>query len=85
LLVAVTFLGLIIIWLTNKPGMVFKVATTGYNFALAFSAWHTLVVNTVLLPKELRPGWFQRCGLVFAGVFFLSLGIMAALKLAGAV
>jgi len=85
LLVAVTFLGLIIIWLTNKPGVVFKVATTGYNFALAFSAWHTLVVNTVLLPKELRPGWFQRLGLIFAGVFFLSLGIMAALKLAGMV
>jgi hypothetical protein len=84
-LVAVTFLGLIIIWLTSKPGMVFKVATTGYNFAFAFSAWHTLFVNTVLLPKELRPGWFQRIGLIFAGVFFLSLGIMAALRLMGAV
>ena len=45
-----------IIWITDKPGMVFKVATTGYNFALAFSAWHTIAVNTVLLPKELRPG-----------------------------
>jgi hypothetical protein len=42
-------------------------------------------VNTVLLPKELRPGWFQRIGLVLAGIFFLSLGIMSALKLAGVV
>jgi hypothetical protein len=85
LLVSVTMLGLVIIWVTDKPGMVFKVATTGYNFALAFSAWHTIAVNTFLLPKELRPGWFQRIGLVLAGCFFLSLGVMSALKLAGVV
>jgi hypothetical protein len=85
LLVTVTLLGLIIIWITDKPGMVFKVATTGYNFALAFSAWHTIFVNTVLLPKELRPGWFQRTGLALGGAFFLSLGVMSALKLAGIV
>lgn len=85
LLIAVTLLGLVIIWITNKPGVVFKFATTGYNFALAFSAWHTIVVNTVLLPKELRPGWFQRIGLALAGCFFLSLGVMSALKLAGIV
>ncbi len=85
LLVTVTLLGLVIIWITDKPGMVFKVATTGYNFALAFSAWHTIAVNTVLLPKELRPGWGQRIGLVLAGCFFLSLGTMSALKLAGVV
>ena len=85
LLVSVTLLGLIIIWLTDKPGMVFKVATTGYNFALAFSAWHTIAVNTFLLPRELRPGWLQRIGLVLAGCFFLSLGVMSALRLAGVV
>jgi hypothetical protein len=85
LLVTVTLLGLVIIWITDKPGMVFKVATTGYNFALAFSAWHTIFVNTVLLPKELRPAWFQRIGLALGGAFFLSLGIMSALKLAGIV
>ncbi len=78
-------LGLIIIWATEKPGFVFKMATTGYNFALAFSAWHTIVVNSVLLPKELRPGWWQRLGLFLGGCFFLSLGIMSALKLAGVV
>jgi hypothetical protein len=81
-LMTLAALGLIIIWVTEKPGFVFKLATTGYNFALAFSAWHTLVVNTVLLPKELRPGWWQRVGLVLGGCFFLSLGVMSALKLA---
>jgi hypothetical protein len=74
-------LGLIIVWTTEKPGFIFKLSTTGYNFAFAISAWHTLFVNTVLLPKELRPGWAQRTGLVLAGVFFLTLGIVSALKL----
>jgi hypothetical protein len=81
LLVYVT-LGLLIIWVYEKPGFIFELSTTGYNFAFAFSAWHTLAVNTLLLPKELRPGWPQRIGLVLAGLFFLSLGLMAALKLA---
>jgi hypothetical protein len=75
-------LGVVIIWLTEKPGFVFKAATTGYNFALAFSAWHTIAVNTVLMPKELRPGWLPRIGLVLAGVFFSGLGAMSAWQLA---
>jgi hypothetical protein len=84
-LMTLTCCGLMIIWATEKPGFVFKLATTGYNFALAFSAWHTLAVNTVLLPKELRPGFFPRLGLVLGGCFFISLGVMSALKLAGVV
>jgi hypothetical protein len=35
-------------------------------------------VNTVLLPRELRPNWFVRCGLVFGGLFFALLGIIAS-------
>jgi hypothetical protein len=84
-LMTLAALGLVIIWLTEKPGFVFKLATTGYNFALAFSAWHTLVVNSVLLPKPLRPNIWSRIGLVLGGCFFITLGIMSALKLAGVV
>ncbi|MEX2172743.1 MAG: Nramp family divalent metal transporter [Pirellulaceae bacterium] len=84
-LMVFTACGLAIIWATEKPGFVFKVATTGYNFALAFSSWHTLVVNTWLLPPELRPGWAKRIALILGGCFFLSLGVMSALKLAGVV
>ncbi len=85
LLVIYTACGIVIIWITETPGFIFKLATTGYNFAFAFSAWHTLAINTLLMPKELRPGWGQRIGLVLAGVFFLSLGVMSVLKLAGVV
>src|SRR5205807_9139527 len=84
-LMALTVLGLAIIWATEKPGFVFELATTGYNFAFAFSSWHTLVVNSVLLPKPLRPGWTQRAGLVLAGCLFLAPGVMAARRLAGVV
>ena len=77
--------GLTVIWITEKPGFVFKLATTGYNFALAFSSWHTIAVNTILLPKELRPGWAPRIGLALGGCFFLFLGVMSAMKLAGIV
>jgi hypothetical protein len=85
LLIIYTACGIVIIWVTETPGFIFKLATTGYNFAFAFSAWHTLAINTLLMPKQLRPGWGQRIGLVLAGVFFLSLGVMSVLKLAGVV
>lgn len=75
--------GFIILWVTEKPGFVFKLSTTGYNFAFAFSAWHTIAVNSLLLPRELRPAWWIRVGLVLAGCFFTFLGVMASLKLAG--
>jgi hypothetical protein len=75
--------GLAIIWGTETPLGVFKWATTGYNFAFAFSAWHTIAVNTILLPRELRPGWAQRFGLFLAGLFFFSLGTISVLQQTG--
>jgi hypothetical protein len=72
---------LTIFWLVDKPSFVFRLATTGYNFALAFSAWHTAVINTVLLPRELRPTKLRRIGLVAAGCFFSFLGVMSSLQL----
>jgi hypothetical protein len=75
--------GLLILWLLDKPSFIFKVATTGYNFAFAFSAWHTIAINTILLPKPLRPGWISRIGLFLAGCFFTCLGVMSSLQLVG--
>ena len=72
-------LGTIIIWAIENPGNVFKIATTGYNFAFAFSCWHTLAVNTKLLPRELRPNGWIRAGLLIGGCYFVFLGVMAVL------
>ena len=71
--------GIIMLWL-NKPTQLIKIATLGYNFALGFSCFHTIAINTILLPRELRPGWFVRIGLVLSGTFFTLLGTAAAYK-----
>jgi hypothetical protein len=46
------------------------------NFALGFSCWHTLRVNTTLLPLELRPRWAARVGLALAGAYFFMLALL---------
>ncbi len=72
-------LGGTMLWL-NRPTTLIKIATIGYNFALGFSAWHTLALNIVLLPRPLRPAWPIRVGLVLAGLYFLMLGFVSTLK-----
>jgi hypothetical protein len=54
-----------------------------YNAALGFSCWHVLAVNCVLLPRELRPNWLLRIGLVLGGIYFTALSAVATLKLLG--
>ena len=81
-LVAYTAFGLAMLWL-NKPAELIKWATLGFNFALGFSCWHTLAVNALLLPRELRPGWFMRIALILGGVFFLALGVLTTLNQLG--
>ena len=69
---------LVMLWL-NKPAELIKWATLGYNFALGFSCWHTLVINRVLLPRELRPGWFPTACLIVGGIYFWLLGTVTLL------
>ena len=77
--------GLVLILVLEKPGFVFKLSTTGYNFAFAMSCWHTAVLNSILLPVPLRPHWLIRVGMFLGGCCFLFIGIMAALQLSGVV
>ncbi len=85
-LLAYTICCLSIIWLAgSKPSKVFQLATTGYNFAFAFSCWHTIVINVKLLPRELRPSMTIRVLMVLGGVYFSFLGVMGVLKFAGVV
>ena len=83
-LIAYGCFGLVMLWL-NEPSALIKISTIGYNFALGFSCWHTLAVNTILLPRPLRPRWPVRIGLSLAGSFFFILGVLAALKELGAI
>ena len=40
-------------------------------------------MNLILLPREIRPNWFIRCGLIVGGLFFTALTVIATMKLLG--
>jgi hypothetical protein len=77
-----TVFGLIALTLWN-PKELLQWATNIYNAALGFSCFQVLAVNTILLPRELRPNWFMRVGLLIGGVFFTTLFIITTLHLLG--
>ena len=68
-----------LVMLLKVRGDTLLVTATGmmYNYALGVSCLHTLVVNTTLLPPELRPRLWQRVSLVLGSIFFLSIGGLA--------
>jgi hypothetical protein len=74
--------GVISLTLWN-PVQLLKWAGNIYNAALGFSCFHVLAVNVILLPREIRPSWFIRIGLVLGGVFFCALSAISTLKLLG--
>jgi hypothetical protein len=73
--------GLTMLYL-GKPLMLLTIGTNIMNFALGFSCWHVLALNLILLPRELRPNWFMRTALFFAGLFFIVLSIIVAIHTA---
>ncbi|MBP88728.1 MAG: hypothetical protein CMJ64_18780 [Planctomycetaceae bacterium] len=72
-----------LVMLSLNPGDLIKYATMCFNIALGFSCWHTIVINSTLLPRALRPGWFVRIALSFSGVFFMSLGSLSVYQQTG--
>ena len=67
----------------EEPTKLVSLATMVYNYALGFSCWHTLAANLILLPRELRPGWFSRIGIALAGVFFTALAVLTTMEKLG--
>ena len=68
--------GLLLLTLTT-PGMLLKISTNLYNYALGFSCFHVIAVSTTLLPRDLRPSVLRRCALGSAGVFFLVIAVLS--------
>ena len=69
--------GLLALWKAPDPLVLVIASTVFMNLALGFSSFHTLWVNVTLLPRELRPNWIMRLGLVGCGVFFLGVCAIA--------
>jgi hypothetical protein len=80
-LVGYGMLGFTMLWLMPEPKKLIEAAGVIYNFALGFSSWHVAVLNTILLPRELRPHWLIRIGLGLVGLFFSTVGAIALFKL----
>jgi hypothetical protein len=78
-LICYSIFGIIMLWFFN-PQELIRWATLGYNFAIGFSCWHTLVLNRLLLPKPLRPGLAPTISLITGGIFFWILGIVTLLE-----
>lgn len=70
----------ILVWTGDKPLTIVQASGVIMNFALGFTALHTLAVNTILLPKAVRPGWLGRAGLVTCAVFFIGIAVLGLPK-----
>jgi hypothetical protein len=80
-LVGYGLLGFTMLSVMPEPKKLIEAAGVIYNFALGFSSWHVAVLNTVLLPRELRPHWLIRVGLGLVGLFFSCVGAIALFKM----
>jgi hypothetical protein len=58
-------------------------ATNIYNYALGISCFHVVVVNTMLLPRELKPHWLRRAALIAAGTFFMTIAVLTTMDTFG--
>ena len=56
-----------------EPLAILKIAGVLMNLGLGASALHALYVNCTLLPREVRPNWFIRAGVVFCSLFFFGI------------
>jgi hypothetical protein len=63
----------------KRPQILIEISTTIYNYALGISCFHVLAINLILLPKQIRPNWFMRSGLVLAGLYFFALAVLTTL------
>ncbi|HEY2249803.1 MAG TPA: Nramp family divalent metal transporter, partial [Planctomycetaceae bacterium] len=80
-LVGYGLLGFTMLTVVQEPKKLIELAGVIYNFALGFSSWHVAVLNTILLPRELRPHGLIRIGLGLVGFFFSSVGAIALYKM----
>jgi hypothetical protein len=69
--------GLIALTFTPNPLVLAIASGVMMNFALGFSALHTLYVVVRLLPAPLRPGWLMCAGLTACAVFYIGISLIA--------
>lgn len=69
--------GLAALRLTPNPLVLAIASGVMWNFALGFTALHTIAVAKALLPRELRPGLLEYAGLLACAAFYLGISAIA--------
>jgi hypothetical protein len=60
----------------ESPKVMVLVIANLNNVGLGLTAFFVLRNNLVYLPKQLRPGWIHRIGIIGCGVFYLGLALL---------
>ena len=60
----------------ESPKVMVLVIANLNNIGLGLTAFLVLRNNLVYLPKQLRPGWIHRIGIIGCGVFYLGLALL---------
>jgi len=69
--------GLLALRLTPNPLVMAVASGMLLNLGLGFSALHVLYVDLVLLPRQLRPPWLMRIGLICCSMFYTGISCIA--------
>jgi hypothetical protein len=69
LLFGFTIWGVVVVHLGTVMSL-FQILAAIAGFVLVPSAIQLLIINTTLLPKELRPAWWRRIALVLCALFY---------------
>lgn len=81
LLLAYMLWGLfVLMFLGDQQLLIVTASSVIMNAALGLTAFHTLAVNCLLLPRAVRPGWLMRIGLALCGVFFIGIALVTTPK-----
>jgi hypothetical protein len=60
----------------GTPKLMTLVIANLNNLAIGVTSFHLLWINCTFLPRELRPRWYHRTGLVTCGLFYLGLAML---------
>lgn len=60
----------------SQPRLMTDVIANLNNVAIGFTSFQLLWVNHTLLPRELRPRWYQTAGVIGCGLFYLGLSAL---------
>ena len=60
----------------DAPKVMVLVIANLNNVAMGFTSFHILWINRTLLPKPLRPKWYNQLGIICCGVFYLGLAFL---------